>query len=340
MEREALPARIRRLRRVILRFMIAALPLLGSVSACGRKPAPPPIVAILMLGDIRQPVLDGVKEGLARYGYVSARDVVYVVRNANGKEKALAELAGELLAVGPDVICPLGNPEAEACMQPARARGIPVVFMAVSNPAEHRLAKGTFDPLPGSTGVKTGYSIRMPKRLQLITMFFPHIKTVTVLYEPAGAASQRAKRTCVEAGPSLGLQVRPRALRNSEDVQRFAESLAEGEHEIILATPSPLLDRYRKQLIAPAAARARIPTFGLDRQDCIDGSTIAYGPGTQSIGVQAARLVRKVLQGSRADSMPIELPENIELSINLKVANQANLRFAPTILQLADFIIR
>ncbi|HUS58132.1 MAG TPA: hypothetical protein VM141_05745, partial [Planctomycetota bacterium] len=80
-----MPARIRRLRRVILRFMIAALPLLGSVSACGRKPAPPPIVAILMLGDIRQPVLDGVKEGLARYGYVSARDVVYVVRNANGK---------------------------------------------------------------------------------------------------------------------------------------------------------------------------------------------------------------------------------------------------------------
>jgi len=339
MEREALPARIRRLRRVILRFMIAALPLLGSVSACGRKPAPPPIVAILMLDDIRQPVLDGVKEGLARYGYVSARDVVYVVRNANGKDKALGELAGELLAVGPDVICPLGNPEAEACMQPARARGIPVVFMAVSNPAEHRLAKGTFDPLPGSTGVKTGYTTRMPKRLQLITMFFPAVRAVTVPYEPDEAASREAMEVSVQTGPGLGLEVRPLAVSSGEDMRRLAESLAANEYEIILTTPSPLLDQYRK-VTAPAAARAGIPTFGLDRQDCIDGSTIAYGPGTQSIGVQAARLVRKVLQGSRADSMPIELPENIELSINLKVANQANLRFAPTILQLADFIIR
>jgi len=326
--------------RLMFRCALVSLALAAGVGGCSKPPVPPPTVAVLMLDDLRKPIFDGLVQGLSRYGYYADRNITYVARNAKTNTALLPELARELSALHPAVICPLGNQEAEVCIKLARHSPVPIVFIGVSNPYEHGLAKGPHLPLPGTTGVETGYAIRMAKRLQLITIFFRSKKTVTVLFNPVELSSRNAMEECMKAGPGFGLTIRPAPVRSTAELISFSDSLEADGHEIILSTPSSLLDENRRDVTVPAAVRARIPLFGLDREACADGAVIAYGPSTASLGIQGARLVEKVMLGSKPDMLPIELPEDIELSINLKIADQIGLGFSRDELLLADYIIR
>jgi putative ABC transport system substrate-binding protein len=54
----------------------------------------------------------------------------------------------------------------------------------------------------------------------------------------------------------------------------------------------------------------------------------------------AARLVDKILKGTKPSEIPVEVNNNIEFVINLKVANQLGLTIPPEVLYQANRIIR
>ena len=73
---------------------------------------------------------------------------------------------------------------------------------------------------------------------------------------------------------------------------------------------------------------------------CKEGAVLAYGSNFYSFGHQGAALVRKILYGIQADSMPVEMPFEIGLSINLRTARQIGITFPPEVVEIADFVIR
>ena len=307
---------------------------------CASKPPPTPTIGVLMLSDDRQPIVDGLLEGMRSLGYTPGRTINYVMKTAGGRIEALPGLVRELAAQRPSMICPLGGPEAQACIPAASGHGIPVVFLGVTLPEDLGIAATKTQPLPRTTGVRAGYADLMPKLMELITYFFPTVKTVTVLYSPGEKFSAESLRLCQQAGPQLGLAVDSLPLDTDEDARRVAESFAEKRYELLLGTPSTVLQRNRKAVVIPAAARAGIRFFGIDRDACTDGAEVAYGPSLYSFGAQGASMVRKVLQGTPPESMPIEPPDTLELSVNLKTAQQIGLTFPPRVLGLADLVIR
>jgi putative ABC transport system substrate-binding protein len=70
------------------------------------------------------------------------------------------------------------------------------------------------------------------------------------------------------------------------------------------------------------------------------GGLASYGPNTYESGQLAARLVDKILKGTKPSEIPVEVNNNIEFVINLKVANQLGLTIPPEVLYQADRIIR
>lgn len=301
-------------------------------------PEEPPIVAVLMLDDFRQPTLDGLRDGLERLGYDQSK-IRMEIRNAKGNMELLDELVLELCALKPAVLCPLGGVEADAMAPIGEARGIPVVFVGVTSPIERGLVESVLNPGRNVTGVQSVSTELMPKRLWWIWLLLPDIKTVSVLYEPGSAPSSLALEKGLQIAPRLGLAIRPVALESIEQAVAWSDALQEGEHEILLATPSSLLFTFREEVIIPATRRARIPFFGLDRQAVDEGGVLAYGASFYGFGEQGARFIDRVLKGLPISTMPVEVPDVIELSTNAAAARAMGVPLPKQLRWLVQYVV-
>ncbi|HEY7708472.1 MAG TPA: ABC transporter substrate binding protein, partial [Candidatus Entotheonella sp.] len=94
-------------------------------------------------------------------------------------------------------------------------------------------------------------------------------------------------------------------------------------------------------LALEAASQQRIPimfnsaAFWIER-----GALASYGPDAYASGRQAARLVAKILKGTKPADIPVEVNSNIEFTINLKTAKALGLTIAPVVLFQADKVVR
>jgi len=94
-------------------------------------------------------------------------------------------------------------------------------------------------------------------------------------------------------------------------------------------------------LILDAAAQQGIPTmFSSTFWPEEQGALASYAPNTYETGKQAARLVDKILKGTKPADIPVEVNSKIEFVINLKTAKALGLTIAPEVLFQADRIIR
>jgi putative ABC transport system substrate-binding protein len=94
-------------------------------------------------------------------------------------------------------------------------------------------------------------------------------------------------------------------------------------------------------LILDVATQQGIPTmFGATFFPEERGALASYAPDTYGTGKQAARLVGKILKGTKPAEIPVEVNSKIEFVINLKVAKTLELTIAPEVLFQADRIIR
>ncbi len=69
------------------------------------------------------------------------------------------------------------------------------------------------------------------------------------------------------------------------------------------------------------------------------GGLVSYGSDFHADGVQAARLVARILQGARPQDLPVEGANKIELALNLKMAKTLGVIIPRDILARADKVI-
>ena len=70
------------------------------------------------------------------------------------------------------------------------------------------------------------------------------------------------------------------------------------------------------------------------------GALASHGSDYYAEGVQAARLVAKILRGARPEDLPVEGANKIELVINLKTAKAFGLTIPQAVLIRADKVIQ
>ena len=67
---------------------------------------------------------------------------------------------------------------------------------------------------------------------------------------------------------------------------------------------------------------------------------MSYGPSLADMYRRAAGYVHKLLQGAKPADLPMEQPMQFELVLSLKTAQALGITFPPTLLILADEVIR
>jgi putative tryptophan/tyrosine transport system substrate-binding protein len=131
--------------------------------------------------------------------------------------------------------------------------------------------------------------------------------------------------------------------------RKFTGDNASSPQEALTRSPNETV----QGLLAPHSVSLNIPGLVLqatsERAMCTmfpdaffveRGGLASYGPNFYESGQLAARLVDKILKGAKPSEIPVEVNNNIEFVINLKVAHQLGLTILPVVLYQANRIIR
>ena len=81
---------------------------------CAKAPEHKPLIGILMFADYQDAIVEGLINGLEEFGYEAGKNIEYRILNAQAYRAALPKLAGELAALRPAALCPVGGPETRA----------------------------------------------------------------------------------------------------------------------------------------------------------------------------------------------------------------------------------
>ena len=279
----------------------------------------------------------GLRDGLLELGYRENEQFVLGVRFTQGDLTALPAAARELVQYGVDLIfASEGDPAKAAQMATTR---IPIVFVGESDPVRLGLIQSFARPGGNITGVTSLYLEMGPKRLEVFHEIIPGLKRVLFPYDAADAASVAQARAYHEAARRLRIELVEKPVRTAEEAQATLAQTSKDEVDGVLMQGAVSLNI--PGFVQEATSHQAIPTmwdvsFWVER-----GSALAsYGPDLHETGRQAARLVDKILKGTKPAEIPVEVSPKVEFVINLKAAKVLGLTIAPEMLYRADRIIR
>ncbi len=320
------------------RLLILAL-LIGLLAACARPEESPPRVVVVLSGNARLEKLSGLRDSLAELGYVEGEDITLEIHNANNDRTLLARLVEEVVAGQPNLIIALGGIEAEHAQQATLGSDLPVIFIGADSTVVRGLVASLEQSGNNLCGIDNNYTGLIPKRMELLTRLLPDAQHILVYYIADIVAGVQGAQASFQAGQALGLDVQLVPLQTIEELAPLVDKLQPAEVDAIFLVPSAPILTALPDVLAPAAMRAGIPILSGDHDLIGAGILAAYGPSNYKIGRQGARLVDKVLRGTPPGDIPIELPDVMELVINLDTAARLGIPIPDEVLALATEVI-
>jgi len=317
---------------IIVTISLAAFsPPLASGAEQGRRPYR---IGVLHTAFFQNtPTVEGLKAGLKAAGLEEGRDVVFEIRFTRGDLQATPPAAAALVRAGVDLI--FADPEEAARAAKAATQTIPIVFTQVGDPVAAGIVKEIAHPGGNITGVSSLSTELAPKRLEILKAVFPGVRRVWAPYHADEFSSQAAARRAQEVASVLKLEVLPRPARTLDELAGHLKRLRPGDGLL----PPPTVTMNIPGLIMDLHLGANWPAVFNNLFWAQAGAVVSYGSDTYADGVQAARLVAKILRGARPQDLPVEGANKIELAINLKTAKSLGITVPLEVIFRAEKVI-
>ena len=275
-------------------------------------------------------------QGLQELGWSVGHNVIVDIRWSADSNADARKYAAELVALAPDVILAQGSSPVASLLQVTST--VPIVFTNVADP----VGAGYVDSLARPGGNITGFApfeySMSGKWLQLLKEIAPGVTRVAVFRDPSIAAGPGQFGVIQVAAPSLGVELRPFAVRDEGEIERALALFAQSPNSGLIVTGGPQAASHRDLIIA-LAARHRLPAVYYARYWAAAGGLISYGPDFLDQFRRAAGYVDRILKGEKPADMPVQAPTKYELVINLKTAKALGLTIPPSLLARADEVI-
>jgi putative ABC transport system substrate-binding protein len=282
------------------------------------------------------PGMVGLRDGLQKLGYQENRDFVIGVRFTQGDISALPTAARELIQQGVDLLF-TNNPGPAKAAHMA-TKHIPIVFYGAGDPIALGLINSFARPGGNITGV-TDLDLELDtKRLEIFKEMISVLKRVLFAYDPAEAFSVAQAKVYRNTARLLNIALMEKPVRTQKEAQAtFATIRKSDVHGIVVPRSLSLnIPGFARE----ATTRQGIPTMFFGAWHVDQGGLASYGPDFYASGRQAARLVDKILKGTAPGEIPVEVNNNIEFVINLKVAEASGIKIVPEVLYRATRVIR
>jgi len=299
---------------------------IGALSALGTTPGQNPFVEAFL-------------EGMRALGYVEGQHFVLEYRGAEGQFEGFPDLAAELVRLKVEVIVAQGTPAALAAKHATTM--IPVVMVGVGDPVGSGLVASLARPGGNITGLSNLSTELVRKQLEFLKDVHPTVSRVAVLWNPANPASHLMVRAADVAAQALGVQLHlVEARGRGPDAFDSAFAAMTSAHAgALLVLADNIFFEHRRRL-AELAAMSHLPTMHQDGRMVEAGGLISYAASVPDVWRHGATYVDKLLKGAKPADLPVEQPTRFELVINLKTAQALGITMPPSLLLLADEVIR
>jgi putative tryptophan/tyrosine transport system substrate-binding protein len=282
--------------------------------------------------------LDAFRQQLRHLGYVEGQNLGIEYRWAADRDDQLPSLAADLVRLKVDVIVVEGHTPAIQAAKQATST-IPIVMGVSGDPVKTGLVESLARPGGNVTGLSLLTPELAPKRLELLKEAVPTLARVAVLWNAANPVKVLDWHETQAAASVLGLQLQSLEVRGSPDFDGAFDAATRDRAEALVVLPDGLINSHRKQIVDFATA-SRLPGMYPYREFVEAGGLMSYAPSYVDLFRRAAVYVDRILQGAKPADLPVEQPTKFELVLNRKTAQALGITFPPTLLILADEVIR
>ena len=294
------------------------------------------LIGVLTPGLTFEPALEGLREGLARFGYREGSNIRFRIEDSKGDLSVLASLAAKLVAAKPDVLFTVVTPPTLAAQQATQT--IPIVFAGVVDPIQSGLASSFASSGNNLTGVTAYTAYLSGKRLEALKEIVPQTRKVLAIVSTKEIVAQNSVKQLEEASLKMGVKVVRRDVADTEEMNKLLLDRWAGTVDAIFHLPSIFVEKHMERLI-DKSVKERLPLIVHDDTLLRMGALASYGGDFRLYGAQAARLVAKVLKGARPMDIPVEVPDRLVLTINLATAKTIGLKIPRNVLARADQLV-
>jgi ABC-type uncharacterized transport system substrate-binding protein len=277
-------------------------------------------------------------QALRELGYVEGQNLVNEERYAEGQVERLPDLATELVRLKVDVILAVGSATVRAAQQATST--IPIVMTLAGNAVAQGFVGSLAQPGGNITGL-SGFAVELRgKRLELLKEAVPEVSRIAVLWNAANPTTVPSLHATQAAAQALGVELHVLEVRTPDEFAGAFAAATSGRAGALLVMPDLILLYANHTRIVDLAQRHRLPGMYPDRDYVDTGGLMSYGQNWTALFLRAATYVDKLLKGAKPADLPMEQPMKFELVINLKTAQALGITISPTLLFLADEVIR
>jgi putative tryptophan/tyrosine transport system substrate-binding protein len=281
---------------------------------------------------ITQAYVNAMVQQLRALGYIEGRNLILIVRWADGHFDRLPKLASELVAERPDVIAALATPGVHAAQRATKT--IPIVMVAATDPIGSGFVTSLARPGGNITGISHMSADLTGKTLEILRELLPSAKRIAVLMSPNPVHRGQYQEAEI-AARTIGVVVIPVRVPNPLDMNDAFAEIAREKCDALFV----LADARPVSAILEFAERAKLPAIYQISQQVRAGGLISYGADFHALFGRSAIYIDKILKGTAPGDLPIEQPVKFELVINVKTAKAIGLTVPPSLLSRADEVI-
>lgn len=296
----------------------------------------PVVVAITQI--VPHPSLDLIRQGIEDELRDQKVACTIEFENAQGNIATATQIAQKFVSQKPAVIVPITTPSAQAtyAVVSASAKNIPVVFAAVNDPVAAKLVPDMTKAGKGITGLSDLPPIA--DQVALIEEILPNIKKVGVVYNPGESNSAALLEIFEKALAQRRITLVRATAANMVDVTAATKSLVGKVDAIYIPNDNTVVAAL--EALLRVTRDNGIPVFCADPESVKQGCLGTVAHSQYGLGRQAGKMVAKVLSGIDIQTLPVETPTEVEMSLNRDTADALNITLPEAVVKRAKHVIK
>lgn len=283
-------------------------------------------IGLLQLISPLDDAVEGFKEGLSSF---REAEFTYDYRNVEGKVPLFGGEAEDLVNKGMDLIFACTTPAAKAAQEAAEAKGTPVVFTPVLDPVKVGLVAGWESSENNLTGVSGLVSPEL--KLKKYKEVYPRLKRLFIIYEKDNPNTAIEMEYLLKAASAKGLKTESLKVADVEDLLKLKDKKYSPGTGLFVPI-SPLVEQNISHVIS-AAERHKLPLMVPNEDAVKKGALLGLVASHYDLGVRAGRMAAEILRGRDPADIPIEVPKNPRLILNLDTAGYLELKIPGSLLE-------
>jgi len=298
-----------------------------------------PLIAIVRAADWmgREWSEDAIKLGLRESDMEEGQDYDLRISSAQGDLATLPSLLDAAIDDGAKVIVTLQDATLQAAVQ--RVKTVPVVFNLLSDPFAAGAGTKDDDHLPNVTGVYSpGFGDpEQTERVALIKRIVPKARTIGVLFSPEEKLSVDFKDRLTKAAGKAGLKVTAVPVSGVAEVGEATRTLCSKKVDAIELFGNAAHGGFAS--LIKVARECKVPVFSPSPFEVLQGAVASFYPDFQEGGVEAGKMIARVLKGESPAKIPFHRLETTRTVVNQEDASKLGLPIPPDVVKEADSVI-